>query len=153
MLVLLATITFFGQPSWECSYHNDYPEHSVRETAIGQITYESDLSYVSKRSLIYSNISTGQVFAKFTFQESGKAHIQSSNEFFLDGHAYNFTKELDPTNHFPDSYLQDLDAFFNKELPMEEKVLKVVNHAGGHMEVLHEKSGTVTKCQVLPKGI
>lgn len=153
MLSLLVTITFFGQPNWECVYYNDYPENNVRETTIGQITYKNDLSYTSKSSITYSNLNTDQVFAKFTFQESGKAHVQSSNEFYLDGHAYNFNKVIDSKNHFSDSYLNELDAFFNKELPKKEKVLKIVKHSGDRMEVLHEKSGTVTKCRALPKGI
>lgn len=154
MLVILATLTaFFGDGNWECEYRNDYPEHDVRETAVGQIFYSNDLSYISERSLIYSKLSTDKVFAKFTFRESGRANVQSANEFYLDGRAYDFVEVFDPTNHFLDGYLRDLHRFFNRELSVEEKVLKVVERTSRHMKVLHEESGTYTECQALPKEL
>lgn len=115
MLVFLATLTtFFGDGSWECTYHYDYPGDNVREAASGRIYYDNDYAYVSERVLTYSKLDSGEVFAKFSFQESGEAHIQSKNEFYLDGRAYNFHEVLDPENHFPESYLQELDQFFNR---------------------------------------
>ncbi len=148
-----ALVSFFGQGSWECIHQYDYPEDNVREKVIGHIEYEDDLSYASRNELIYLYLDSGEVFAKFTFEGDGRAIIQDNDEFYLDGRSYNFSEIMNANNHLPDNYIAEVEAFYNKELSIYERTLKVVKRSATHMDVLNEPSGTTTKCQAIPERI
>ena len=143
--LLVVGASFFGQGNWICSYHYDYPEQNVREAFVNYVQYSKDLSYIASGKIIYSHPGNQEPFAQFSYNDSGRAKILG-NQFYLQGHVVDVTKDFDRENHFKDGYTEEILEFLNNPIPIEEKTLTVLSRTTQRMVVKHEKSGTVTEC-------
>src|SRR5690606_24340673 len=92
--LLIAGVSFFGGGNWYCTHQYEYPLQNVKETFISHVQYSDDLTYVASNKIIYSYLNDNEDFAQFSYIEKGVAKI-SGNQFYLDGHAYNVTKDFD----------------------------------------------------------
>lgn len=144
--LLIAGVSFFGGGSWSCIHQYEYPQQNVRETFISHVQYSEDLSYVASSKIVYSYLNENEGFAQFSYAEKGVAKI-SGNEFYLNGHAYNVTKDFDKIGHFKSGYVKEITEFLNTPMQPEEKTLTVVSKTKSEMTVKHLPSGTITQCQ------
>lgn len=150
--LLIAGVSFFGGGNWSCTYQYEYPQQNVRETFISHVQYSEGLSYVASSKIVYSYLNENEDFAQFSYTEKGIAKI-SGNEFYLDGHAYNVTKDFDKIGHFNNGYAKEITEFLNTPMKPEEKTLTVVSKTESEMTVKHQPSGTITQCEALSNEV
>lgn len=148
--LLVVGASLFGDGHWRCTYQYDYPQRKVKETFVSDVHYADDLSYIASNKIIYSHIDKKFVFAQFSYDEKGTAHV-SGNTFYLHGYAYNVRKDFDHLHHFSDDYTEELFGYLNTTLPNEDKLLTVIEKTDKTMVVKHKKSGTLTQCTALTR--
>lgn len=142
--IFLASTSLFGHGHWLCEYSYSYDD-LIREAFQFEVLYDRDLSFQSRGTISYFDDESSSPFALYSTEGSGVA-IVNGNNFYTIGKTTLVKEEFDIDDRMPEDYVEKILEFLNQELPKENRWLTVTESSPSKMTIIHQHTGTVTKC-------